>query len=62
VILGGMGFGNWATERRAARCIDRCASLMGPIWAERSFCGLLFYLGSFHSVINGLPSLVADLF
>ena len=37
VTLGGMGFGDWATEERA---IDLCflyASLMGPIWAEHSF-------------------------
>jgi hypothetical protein len=34
---------------------------MGLIWAEHSFCGLLFYLGSFGLVTNGLTSLVACL-
>jgi hypothetical protein len=64
VTLGGMGFGDWATEERATRCIDLCffyAGLMGLIWAEHSFCGLLFYLGSFGLVTNGLTSLGACL-
>jgi hypothetical protein len=57
---GGMSFGDWATEERATRCIDLVcflyAGLMGLIWAEHSFCGLLFYLGSLGLVRNRLTS------